>query len=52
MQIMKIRKKCSSMRKFNKVFSLDLFNDEQSPDLDSFLPAMGTRNGDTGSMNE
>lgn len=42
----------SSMRKFIKVFAPDLFNDEQSLNLDSFLPAMGTRNGDIGSMNE
>jgi LysR family cys regulon transcriptional activator len=43
----------SSARNFIKVFAPNLFNDEQSSDLDSSLPAMGDmRNGDTDSLNQ
>lgn len=42
----------SPMRKFINVFAPDLFHDEQFSKLVSVLPAMGTRNGDIGSINK
>jgi LysR family transcriptional regulator, cys regulon transcriptional activator len=42
----------SSARNFIKIFAPDVFNDEYSPNPDSFLPVTGMQNGDTGSMNQ